>query len=52
MTEVTIEINDINDNPPEFGVAAVKGKVAENTPANVPINLNTSITVVDKDQVG
>ncbi|XP_053381734.1 protocadherin Fat 4-like [Mercenaria mercenaria] len=51
-TEVTITVEDLNDNPPKFGNETYMAKVQENTPEGVPITLigSSGITIDDADE--
>ncbi|XP_053381728.1 protocadherin Fat 4-like [Mercenaria mercenaria] len=50
-TNVTVTVQDIDDNPPDISESSYYATVAENTPEDVPIKLNTTIVVTDIDQI-
>lgn len=49
--EVTITIEDVDDNEPQFNSKSYDAIVAENTPNGVPIILSSTMRVEDIDQV-
>lgn len=49
-TQVSITVLDVNNNGPQFGQDVYYATVQENTPVGVPITINTTVTVTDKDQ--
>lgn len=54
-TLVTITVEDINDNKPEFNANTYTAKILENMQDGVPVTLTgvtTTMSVSDKDQVG
>ncbi|XP_060593837.1 cadherin-23-like [Ruditapes philippinarum] len=52
ITDVTISVEDINDNLPKFGSTTYNATIQENTPKNVPITLLSpaEIMIYDADQ--
>ena len=48
---VTITVRDINDNVPTFNSTHYNGSILENTPAGIPVDLQTDMNVYDIDQV-
>ncbi|KAK0056193.1 cadherin-23, partial [Biomphalaria pfeifferi] len=48
--EVTIAIEDVDDNEPQFNLKSYDAIVAENTPNGVPITLSSAMKVEDIDQ--
>jgi hypothetical protein len=53
ITDVTITVEDVNDNLPKFGSTTYNATIQENTPKNVPITLLSpaEIMIYDADQV-
>nr|KAG5692029.1 hypothetical protein BaRGS_026882 [Batillaria attramentaria] len=49
-TKVSITVLDVNDNAPEFSSATYTATAQENTPRGVPLTLDSTIEVSDKDQ--
>ncbi|XP_041364064.1 cadherin-related family member 1-like [Gigantopelta aegis] len=49
-TTVTITVKDLDDNSPIFNNGHYTGNITENTPAGIPVTLETNMTVSDKDQ--
>ncbi|KAL8565515.1 hypothetical protein ACOMHN_049491 [Nucella lapillus] len=49
-TQVSITVDDINDNAPQFQQNVYYARVQENTPRGVPITVNGTIKVSDKDR--
>ena len=47
---MTINVLDLDDNPPVFNIRAVTVSVDENAAQGIPINM-PEIIVLDKDQV-
>ncbi|KAL8569615.1 hypothetical protein ACOMHN_057182 [Nucella lapillus] len=50
-TQVSITVQDVNNNSPQFANHVYYATVQENTPEGVPVTINQTITVLDKDQV-
>lgn len=48
-TQVSITVQDINDNAPQFAQSVYYATVLENTPRGVPITVKGTIKVSDKD---
>lgn len=47
--QVIIQVDDVNDNAPEFNQASYIGVISENSPIGTEIILNKAIIVTDKD---
>ncbi|XP_076459464.1 cadherin-23-like isoform X2 [Babylonia areolata] len=49
-TQVSITVQDVNDNGPVFGRSLYYATVQENTPVGVPIAITNTVNVTDSDQ--
>ena len=50
-TQVTIIVDDIDDNRPVFNEASFHGTLKENSAADIPVTFVTKINVTDADYV-